>query len=112
MRTLSLWSDRVPERGDRSGGAATFAGGGNSNTVWSTTFKPDGSQLVAAVGNRVLVYDSCDGDLLHSLKGHKDTVYCTAYSRNGKKFASGGADKQVIIWTHKAEGKLLIKRMG
>ena len=29
-----------------------------------------------------------------------------AYSKHGKKFASGGADKQVIIWTHKAEGIL------
>ncbi|CAE7418992.1 ift122, partial [Symbiodinium sp. CCMP2456] len=57
-------------------------------------------------GNRVLVYDATDGDLVHSLKGHKDSVFCVAYSRHGKKFASGGADKQVIIWTHKAEGIL------
>lgn len=33
-------------------------------------------------------------------------MYCVAYSKNGKKFASGGADKTVIIWTHKAEGIL------
>ena len=26
------------------------------------------------------------------------------YSHNGKRFASGGADNTVIIWTHKAEG--------
>lgn len=31
----------------------------------------DGTQLVAGVGNRVLVYDAVDGDLLHALKGHK-----------------------------------------
>lgn len=31
----------------------------------------DGSQLVAGVGNRVLVYDAVDGDLLNALKGHK-----------------------------------------
>lgn len=54
----------------------------------------------------MLVYDAADGDLLHSLKGHKDTVYCVTYSRDGKRFASGGADKQVIIWTAKAEGIL------
>ena len=47
-----------------------------------------------------------DGDLLHSLKGHKDTLYCVAYSRDGKRFASGGADKTIIIWTSKAEGIL------
>ena len=32
-------------------------------------FESDGSQLVAAVGCRVLVYDAVEGDLLHSLKG-------------------------------------------
>ena len=35
--------------------------------------------------------------------GHKDEVYCVAYSRDGKRFASGGADKTIIIWTHKVE---------
>lgn len=31
----------------------------------------DGTQLVAGVGARVLVYDASDGELLHALKGHK-----------------------------------------
>lgn len=35
--------------------------------------------------------------------GHKDTVYCVSYSYDGSKFASGGADKVVIIWTNKLE---------
>ena len=37
--------------------------------VYDLAFRPDGTQIVAAVGNRVLVYDAADGDLLHSLKG-------------------------------------------
>ena len=74
--------------------------------MYDIAFRPDGAQLVAAVGSRVLVYDAVDGDLLHSLKGHKDTLYCVAYSRDGKRFASGGADKTIIIWTSKAEGIL------
>ena len=37
--------------------------------VYDLAFRPDGTQIVAAVGNRVLVYDATDGDLLHSLKG-------------------------------------------
>ena len=28
--------------------------------------------FVQQAGNRVLVYDATDGDLVHSLKGHKD----------------------------------------
>lgn len=43
---------------------------------------------------------------LHALTGHKDTVYCVCYAKDGKKFASGGADKVVIIWTSKLEGIL------
>lgn len=58
------------------------------------------------MGNRILVYDTNDGDLLHSLKGHRDYVYAVAYSRDGKRFASGGADKTIIIWTSKCEGIL------
>ena len=38
--------------------------------------------------------------------GHKDTVYCVAYAKDGKRFASGSADKSVIIWTNKLEGIL------
>jgi WD40 repeat protein len=52
------------------------------------------------------VYETADGELISSLKGHKDTVYCLAYSRDGKMFASGGADKMVILWTSELEGFL------
>lgn len=94
MRTTIAWSDKVPERD------------GVKACVYDLAFRPDGTQIVAAVGSRVLVYDCIDGDLLHSLKGHKKTLYCVAYSKDGKRFASGGEDKTIIIWTSKAEGIL------
>eukprot|EP01061_Rhynchopus_euleeides_P016277 TRINITY_DN27556_c0_g1_i1.p1 TRINITY_DN27556_c0_g1~~TRINITY_DN27556_c0_g1_i1.p1 ORF type:complete len:1234 (+),score=571.29 TRINITY_DN27556_c0_g1_i1:232-3933(+) len=97
MKTVTSWQDRIPEH---TGGK--FA-------VHDVAFRPDGTQLIAAVGVRVLVYAAADtsaGDPIHSLKGHKDTVYCVGYSKDGKRFASGGADKMVIIWTPKAEGIL------
>ncbi|CAD5218534.1 unnamed protein product [Bursaphelenchus okinawaensis] len=68
--------------------------------------KPDGSQLLAAADNRVLVYDPKDGTLVTSLKGHKDLVYCVAFSFNGEKFASGSLDKTVIVWNDQHEGLL------
>ena len=94
MRGTLTWTDKVPERDDAR------------NVCYDLAFNPEGTQLVAGVGTRVLVYDAMDGDLLHSLKGHKDAVYCIAYSKDGKRFASGSADKNVIIWTSKAEGIL------
>nr|XP_047929479.1 intraflagellar transport protein 122 homolog isoform X2 [Anser cygnoides] len=74
--------------------------------IYDLAFKPDGTQLIIAAGNRLLVYDTSDGTLIQPLKGHKDTVYCVAYAKDGKRFASGSADKSVIIWTSKLEGIL------
>ncbi|NXL95927.1 IF122 protein, partial [Alectura lathami] len=56
------------------------------------------------------VYDTSDGTLIQPLKGHKDTVYCVAYAKDGKYLGGGTlglvADKSVIIWTSKLEGIL------
>jgi len=94
MKTEVTWADRIPERDEYA------------NHVNCVAFRPDGMQLLVAVGNRVLVFDANDGELVMSLKGHKDIVYCVAYAKDGKRFASGGADKNIIIWTRKAEAIL------
>ena len=56
MRATLTWTDKVPERDD------------SRNVCYDLAFNPDGTQHVAGVGSRVLVYDAMDGDLLHSLK--------------------------------------------
>ena len=94
MRTVLTWEVNVPERE------------GITGPVYDICFNPAGSQLVIACGSLVLVYDASDGVLLHRLKGHKDTVYCLSYSKDGKRFSSGGADKCVIIWKNTGEGML------
>lgn len=35
----------------------------------------------------------------HVLRGHEDEVWCMAFSHDGKYLATGGKDKQVIIWS-------------
>lgn len=75
-------------------------------SIHSICYNPDGTQLIVAAADKVLVYDPSEGTLIESLKGHKDTVFCVAYGRDGKKFASGSLDKSVIIWTNKLEGLL------
>eukprot|EP00048_Salpingoeca_helianthica_P024440 m.32361 g.32361 ORF g.32361 m.32361 type:complete len:1222 (-) comp9388_c0_seq1:284-3949(-) len=94
MRSLALWADKLHDRE------------GVKQPVYALVFRPDGTQLIATSGNRVVVYETADGELISSLKGHKDTVYCLAYSRDGKMFASGGADKMVILWSSELEGFL------
>ncbi|XP_069499548.1 intraflagellar transport protein 122 homolog isoform X1 [Ambystoma mexicanum] len=94
MRAVPTWIDRVHDRDKLE------------QCIYDLAFKPDGTQLIVAAGNRVLVYDTSDGTLIQPLKGHKDMVYCVAYAKDGKRFASGSADKSVIIWTSKLEGIL------
>uniref|UniRef100_A0A8D2DF58 Intraflagellar transport protein 122 homolog n=1 Tax=Sciurus vulgaris TaxID=55149 RepID=A0A8D2DF58_SCIVU len=65
MRSVLTWRDKVDQ------------------CVYDLAFKPDGTQLILAAGNRLLVYDTSDGTLVQPLKGHKDTVYCVAYAKDG-----------------------------
>ncbi|KAK7201717.1 intraflagellar transport protein 122 [Novymonas esmeraldas] len=70
----------------------------------SVCYSPSGDFVVASCGVRVLVYAASTGTLLHSLKGHQNTIYCVDYAADGKRFASGGADRTVIVWSSKGEG--------
>nr|CAH0101988.1 unnamed protein product [Daphnia galeata] len=94
MRTVPIWVDKVHTRDN------------SEQQIYDLCFSADGTQLIAAAGNKVLVYEALTGTLLHSLKGHKDIVYCVAFAKDGKRFASGGADKNVIIWTSGMEAIL------
>lgn len=79
---------------------------GNPIAVNAIVYSPSGSQLIAAAGALVIMYDAISGEIIKKLKGHKNNIYCLSYSKDGKQFASGGADNQVIIWSSKGEGKL------
>ena len=54
----------------------------------------------------MLLYDTNNGNLIESLRGHKDTVYSVSYSSDGTHFASGGADNVVVIWKASGQGRL------
>ncbi|VDP90308.1 unnamed protein product [Echinostoma caproni] len=86
MEAVPLWNVKIKDKNNVS------------QCIWDLCYSPTGSTLVVAAGNAVLVYQADDGGLQKSLKGHKETVYCVDFSHDGKFFASGGADKCVIIW--------------
>lgn len=77
-----------------------------SFSLHSVCYNHDGSYLFVAAGERLLVFEPNSGQLIETLKGHKDQIHSIAVARDGKKFASGSADKTVIIWTNKFEGLL------
>jgi intraflagellar transport protein 122 len=41
-----------------------------------------------------------------NILGHGDIVNTLSYASDGSRFASGGADKLVVIWTHELQGML------
>ncbi|KAF5296550.1 hypothetical protein FQA39_LY12468 [Lamprigera yunnana] len=94
MRTLPKWIDKIQDSEKVE------------QCVYDLCFNPEGSQLIVASGSNVLVYDNNTGTLIQALKGHKDAVYCVAYAKSGQRFASGSADKTVIVWSHKLMGLL------
>ncbi|GMS95607.1 hypothetical protein PENTCL1PPCAC_17781 [Pristionchus entomophagus] len=95
MRPNMLWMENF-----------TGTAEGNSTCVYAIGWKPDGSEVLVAAGYNIFIFCATEFINLQTLKGHKDTVYALAWAHDGSKFASGSADKSVIIWTSEHEGIL------
>lgn len=98
MRNILKWQEQIPMPPPEAN---------QTNQVWCVCFRPDGEQVLIGIADFIFVYNAMSGELQNKIKGHKDTVYCLAYSKDGQRFASGGADNAVVIWS--AEGQGLLK---
>jgi len=77
---------------------------GIPGAVNSVVFSADGQWIITGAGEtgvsgNVRVYNVADGALLQELKGHRDAVYSVAISKDKKQIASGGYDKQIVLWS-------------
>ena len=69
--------------------------------VESVTFSPDAKILATAltsVDDNVNLWDVSSRTKLASLKGHTNGVTSVAFSRDGKRLATGSRDRTVFIW--------------
>ncbi|XP_010132852.1 PREDICTED: POC1 centriolar protein homolog B [Buceros rhinoceros silvestris] len=63
------------------------------------SFHPSGNYLITASTDGTLkILDLLEGRLIYTLHGHKGPVLSVAFSKAGEKFASGGADAQILLW--------------
>jgi len=64
-----------------------------------TSLSPDG-KLVVIVGDDTdaLLIDANSGKTIHSMKGHLDFSFASAWSPDGRTFATGNQDKTCRIW--------------
>jgi len=68
MRSVTTWSDRVPDRD------------GIKSVVNDICFKPDGTQLVAAVGNRVQRLLFCLCEQKHFIKSTLPNMFAHSFA--------------------------------
>jgi WD40 repeat protein len=55
--------------------------------------------------NNITIWDAVTGELLHTLVGPTEIIWCLCYSPNNKQIASGSGDNNIYIW-HAKTGKL------
>lgn len=61
---------------------------------------PDGNLIaVFGVGNSVRLVDRQSQTTVKTLVGHRKTVRSAQFSKDGRTLASGGVDKQVVLWS-------------
>lgn len=70
------------------------------NTLHNISFNHDGTVLAGDMGSHsVYLFDiKTRQSIGRGLVGHDYYVYALAFSKDGKKLISGGADKQLIVW--------------
>ncbi|XP_011687160.1 PREDICTED: WD repeat-containing protein 18 [Wasmannia auropunctata] len=67
--------------------------------VNALTCTPNGSYIIASVGEKLFIWQTCNGRLLANLTRHYQTVSCLATARDGSLFASAGEDGLVFVWS-------------
>jgi WD40 repeat protein/tRNA A-37 threonylcarbamoyl transferase component Bud32 len=65
--------------------------------VNKVAYHPDGKRLAAA-GSGVVEIRNLETEGKIEIKGHKNWVYCVAFSHDGKSLATGGWDRTVKVW--------------
>lgn len=61
-------------------------------------FSPDGTMLAIDRNNDVLLYDVPSLSRRHQLKGHTQSIEAVVFSPDGRRLASGGSDRYIILW--------------
>lgn len=67
--------------------------------VTALTTSPDGLYIVAAVGEKLCVWQTSSGSLLAVVTRHYQTITCLKFTSDGSTFVSGGEDGLVFVWS-------------
>jgi hypothetical protein len=75
-------------------------GDGKWGAIQGFSISPQGRLLATAEekGNQVRLWDLVSGKEMACFQGHSGSVFCVAFSPNGKQLATGGADGTILLW--------------
>jgi WD40 repeat protein len=69
--------------------------------AYAVIYSPDTTIIATGGGNQeefLKIWDAKTGKLVANLKGHTGTVWCLAWSHDGKTLISGSADSSIRTW--------------
>ena len=74
------------------------------------SWSPDDTYLITCGSDKVKLWDTSAGTLLHTYARHTDSVTAAAWMPDGQSFATGGLDKVIYLWD--VEGRELDRWKG
>jgi WD40 repeat protein len=78
--------------------------------VWSLEFSPDGRFLLAGYQDgEMLLWDVAERDRVTSFREHQGPVSEVAFARDGRRFATAGADRTLRVWNAAGEIELTLE---
>ncbi len=95
------------------GSRAVMPGGMPVWGYWQLpVISPSGKELAAPDrdGRTINIWDATTGAALGALRGHEGDIYALAYSPDGRRLASGSADKTLRLWDPAAGKELAVLR--
>ena len=79
-----------------------------ASQIYTVIWTPDGKQLLSGSYDRSLkLWDATAGTVVREFKpftektfekGHRDQIFCAAFTKDGKSLATGSSDKMLKIW--------------
>ncbi|KAI4482797.1 hypothetical protein M0804_008650 [Polistes exclamans] len=67
--------------------------------VSALTSTPDGSYIVAAINEKLYVWQLCNGRLLAIIARHYQTITCLKFTKDSSMFVSAGEDGLILVWS-------------
>jgi len=61
-------------------------------------YSPDGTRLAVTQGSQVVLHDALSGAELSRFWGHDDPILTVAFSRDGRRLATGASDRTLRLW--------------